>query len=260
MGDFDLLLRGSTAGICLLFAALFWRTLPPGRNRWASVCFLAGVIAYLLIGVPGFIGWRPLVQLALATIAISVPFFFWMQVRIVFDDGFAPRWAYGLWLAAFETIGIARHFLKAQLPHPLAPYFGHAFRVMSILLVGHALWIVWEGRAADLVEARAKSRLWLIFTIGLVILATIGGALALGPVTLWPAWLKMTESAGMLVISVTFGLALLRLHPDFQPILANQPLVPPPLAESLGAGDPEAGLLARLHLLMEEEAVWSETG
>jgi len=255
MADIDLLLRGATIGICLLLGALFWRTLPAGRNRWSSVGFLAGAIGYLLLGFPGFTQWRPLLQLLVATFAISAPFFFWMQVRIVFDDSFAPRRAYWLWLAAFEAIGIARHSLRSQ-----AHYFGHAFRLMSIILVGHALWVVWQGRDGDLVEARAKSRVALIFLIGVVIVAIIAVALVLGPVIVWPEPVKVAEAAAMLVLAVIFGVALLRLHPDLQPIFADQPPPPRPLGETLSTHDPDAVLLARLDRLMSEEEAWTETG
>jgi AraC-like DNA-binding protein len=260
MGDFDVLLRGATIGICLAIGVLFWRTLPAGRNRRSSICFLGGVVGYLLIGFPGFTGWLPLLQLAVAMVAISAPFFFWVQLSIVFDDSFAPRWTYGLWLVALEVTGIARYSLRAHLPAILAPSVGYLFRLMSILLVGHALWIVWRGRDADLVEARAKSRLGLIFLMGFVIVAIIVAALLLGPVTEWPEPAKLAESAGMLILALAFGPTLLQLHPDFQPILADQPPAPPPLGEAPAAHDPDATLLARLDRLMGDEKAWSETG
>src|SRR5229473_1531876 len=167
LGDLDSLFRGAAIGIALLLGLAYWRTRPGSGLAWTGSLYAAGIIAYLLLGHPGFAAWRPLLRLVVGILALAAPFFFWAQARLIFDDGFRLQPRHFLWLAAIEGAGLLRFVLPGDAVTPLAAALDLGFRLASLALVAQALWLVWRGRAADLVEARARLRLVFVLIAGI---------------------------------------------------------------------------------------------
>jgi hypothetical protein len=150
----------------------------------------------------------------------------------------------------------------------LPALLGYGFRAVSLLLIGQALWAVWRGRAADLVETRARTRVALALVSGVAIALITVEAVVSGPAFARPPLLKLGEGAALFLLNLALGLALLRLEPDFVPTppqsaaaaatpIANMAVAPPPAGP---AEDQDAEVLARLKGLMERERAWRETG
>ncbi|HEV2112093.1 MAG TPA: helix-turn-helix domain-containing protein [Gammaproteobacteria bacterium] len=262
----DILLRGITMGIALLLGAAFWRASARGFG-WAGVMFTAGVVAYLLWGNPDIAASWPLLRLFIGLTAISTPFFFWVLTRLIFDDGFALRPVHWLLLALVEAAAVAYALAPRVATPGMQAYFGAGFRVVSLGLVGHALWGVWAGRPDDLVEARARLRLSFIAVAGSIALYVLLLALFYLPVTERPAGWRVLESALLLLINLVLGARLLHLDREFLPAtVVPSPVPQPPGLQALAAArsstmpaeDGEA--LQRIDALMSKEKIWRETG
>jgi AraC-like DNA-binding protein len=270
MAELDALFRGAAIGIALLLAISGWHERPSKAFAWTGSFYSAAVIAFLLVGSSGFMTWRPIVRLALGTLALSAPFLFWAQTRLVFDDAFRLRRVHWLWLLVIEISGVLGIALRSD-PNPwLHEVFDLAFRATSIGLVGQALWLVWQGRGSDLVEVRARSRVALVLISGLTIAGIIIVAILSGPTVSRPPDLKLVESTALLVLTLAFGAAFLRLERGFLPLPSPALGTPPRITLRIPqeTNGPEAGssesvdqsLLTRLETAMSRDEVWRETG
>lgn len=259
MNDVDALFRGAAIGISLLLAVADWRAKPNSLFGWSAILFSAGLIAYLLIGSPLFHGLRPLIRLVLAQLAASAPFFYWVQARLIYDDDFDPRPFGWLWLVLIEICSLVAAITHAgTMIHSI---FGVISRVMALALVFQTLWTVWYGRAADLVEARARTRVLLVALTGVAIGVIILSALLAGPILAQPAMVRFGETFGIFLLNLTLTISLLQPGPGFLPAPGgSRPTIVAQanLAEAAGDGDSHA--LSRLDVLMRREEIWRETG
>jgi AraC-like DNA-binding protein len=264
LDDLDSLVRGAAIGISLLLGAAYWQRRPRSDLAWSGSLYATGVIAYLLIGHPAFSTWRPLFRLGIGMVSLATPFFFWAQARLIFDDGFRLRLRHFQWLVFIEVSGVLRFVLPADTDVAMRATLGLALRVAFLALVTQALFAVWRGRAADLVETRARLRLALVFATGIMSAFVIVAALLYGPMPSWPASVRLVEATAILLLNLGFGVALMRFGEDF----LSMPRPPSPMVAQLarenGAGpdaaSPDADAIARLEALMSREETWRETG
>jgi AraC-like DNA-binding protein len=158
--------------------------------------------------------------------------------------------------------------LRGREPSWIAPTLNAGFRLISLALVAHALWMVWKGRSTDLVEARGRLRIVLVVCVGLITAAVLLTAYLFGPVADRPISVKLGEAVALLLFALTAGVRLLRFAPEY-PRLPDEAATPrpqlPAFIESMAAapGDfpaEEAASLALLETLMSEGEVWRETG
>jgi AraC-like DNA-binding protein len=266
LDDLDSLLRGAAIGISLLLGAAYWQRRPRSDLAWSGSLYATGLIAYLLLGHPGFAAWRPLVRLGIGMVALAAPFFFWAQARLIFDDGFRLRPRHFCWLALIEASGVLRFVLPVGSGFAVRAALDLGLRLAFLALVGQALFAVWRWRAADLVETRARLRLALVFTTGIASACAIVAALLYGPMPSWPASVRLVEAAAILLLNLGFGVALMRFGDDFLSMPRRASLATARLARESGAGpasalpDADTLALARLEALMSGEETWRETG
>ncbi len=159
----DSALRILAIGQLLLIALVIGRGNAPRAIRLASVALLLGVSCYLTISTPIFLElhgpfWA-LVQLA----AQGTPLLLWVFAHLLFERRInRPAFAGGLvvllvsWLcfALFERPDVRFWIALAQ-------------RVVSLMLVCHAIAIAISERGDDLIEKRRRLRVGFVVIVGL---------------------------------------------------------------------------------------------
>lgn len=274
MADLDVLLRGAAAGIALLLGAMFWRARPSFMSRWIGPACAVGIVGYLLWSHSVSLSWPPYVRLGVAIVALSPPFFFWALARMIFDDGFVLRPVHWLWLLLIESAGIGQFVLRDTAPRWLLGLLGLGFRMVSIAVVAHALWIVWRGRPADLVEFRARLRVGLVISAGVCTALILVAALLYEPSARWPPRVELGAAFLLLCMCMATGMLVLGVDRELLPAAApHLPFVPEvavsgdstdqPSAEEIAnddADDAAGNVLRRLAVLMKDKEVWRETG
>lgn len=262
MDDLDSVLRGAAIGLSLLLGAAAWRARPGSGFAWCAALYAAGVAAYLLLGHPGFLAWPPLIRLLVGVLALGTPFFFWAQVRLVFDDGFRFRPLHWLWLALIEVCGVTGFALRDEAAPLIAGALNLGFRLIYLALIAQALWVIGRGHAGDLVEARARLRLAMLMLAGTGSALLILAAVIYGPVTGWSTGVRLGGAAGILLLNLAFAVVLLRVEEDFLPSPRSAAAIARPAAmvSAPGNADPDVDALARLEALMAGEEAWRETG
>jgi AraC-like DNA-binding protein len=268
MENIDALIRGAAIGVALVVAAAVLRARPKDRAAFIGLCFSASAVGYLLWGSPNLPAWPRAVHALVGIPALCAPFFFWALARSVFEDGFRLRASHWLILAVIILAGVAQSVLPGIRFPWLPPSLRIAFRLLSLALVAHALWLVGRGRRADLVERRYRIRVVFLAGGGIATAAILVVAMLYAPVDQWPPAARLAEAAALLLLNLMVGLALLRLDEDFLPSsAAAAPQLQ--LARDAGGGltictdariGPDADLLTRLDKLMGRDKAWQEAG
>jgi AraC-like DNA-binding protein len=265
MSELDVLCRGAAIGISLLLGIAFWRARTNSSFAWVGWGYAAGNIGYLLWGDPAAATWPLPVRTGIGVLALSPPFFFWALTRLIFEDGFRLRAAHWLWLGAIEVVGLAAFVPWGGAAPWIAEALGAGFRLLSLALVAHALWLVWRGRSDDLVEARAGLRRVVMLGAGLAATVLLLAAILYAPAASWPTPLRLGETAALLLMNLLIGVRLVHFDRDFLPSAAWTP----PLAQSAtssgsarsaAASIADADALSRLDALMKQDSAWQETG
>lgn len=251
-------LRGAAVALLAVLAALLLRD---GRRTPAGLygaLFALSVAAYVIVSTPVLLYQPPLPWLVpLRLIGLGTPAMFWLFAMASFDDGFAPSWRHAVpWIAA---VGLG--FVCARGILPIACPFYHA---LQLVFVGLAIRQAVIGRAADLVEARRRFRLALVFVAAIYSATLIAletfmfGRLAAPPGSI-------VNAAGLLALTLAFVLAQLSLSPRGQ-LVPTAAAVPGGFPAETGtpadapADEHETALLERLRRLMEQERVYREEG
>jgi AraC-like DNA-binding protein len=141
-------------------------------------------------------------------------------------------------------------------PRWVAGLLGLAFRVAALGLVTQALWIVWRGRPADLVESRARLRVVIVAAFGICSALVLLAALLYAPSAQRPPAVQAGEALVFLLVGATAGVLVLHVDPDLLPP-AEQ--VNEETRHARQAPAPDRAL-ARLEFLMKEQEVWREPG
>jgi AraC-like DNA-binding protein len=267
VSELDVLCRGAAIGIALLLGIALWRARPNSSFAWVGWGYAAGNVGYLLWGDPGAATWPPLVRAGIGVLALAPPFFFWALTRLIFEDGFRLRAAHWLWLGTIEVVGLAAFMPRGAAAQWISDALGGGFRLLSLALIGHALWLVSRGQSADLVEARASLRRVVTLVAGLTATVVLLAALLYAPAASRPMPLRLGEAAALLLMNLLIGARLVGFDRDFLPSAAwTLPLAQPATAANSGGARSalgnviDADALARLDALMKQEEAWQETG
>jgi AraC-like DNA-binding protein len=265
MDDVDALIRGAAIGVMLLMAAVFLRTWRKVHLGWIGTLFAAGAVGYLLWGHQAISDWPPLARLVVGVFALSTTFFFWALARLIFDDEFRLRPAHWAILAAIVVAGVA----QSVLPGIRFPWLPGAlrvgFRLISLALIAHVVWLVWCGWPADLIERRARLRLAFLGGTAIIAALVVLAALIYAPAAARPPAVRLGEAIAFTVFSLGLALALVRSDRDLGP-RETAPAASIELLEKTDRADgsrqagADADLLARLNAVMRQDEVWRETG
>jgi AraC-like DNA-binding protein len=240
----DVGLRGAAMALLGLLAVSGLRGAGRGVGERYSVPFDVCAIAYLVETAPGLRDSHAWWIVPVRLLSLVTPGVFLLWTQAACSDGFAPRW--WRWLPAGAMLGLG---VWATATDSWLAW--RTSQGAALLLAALGIYTALDGRAADLVEARRRTRLVFACGVGACIaVTTLAGAVRLSAV---PA------------VSVVLGLALtaallrLRLERAAEGATLAAPAASVPVMPAAVGGEEQA-LQAQLERAMTQERAYREGG
>ena len=248
--------RFSAAVVLALLAAALVRDHGRDRSALVSVALIACVVGHLAFPlllraqVPWFLSHPALL------LGCGAPFAFWLLAEVHFDDEFRWKLAHLLLLVVLVGLGYASWLLTAGLVPDLGSFAARHQglwttlpRILSLVLVIHALLRVYVGARSDLVVARLRARYVVLVLAGTYILVELlGEALLSG--SSGEALAERLHSLAVLLLVSVVAFRSLRVATDV--LRPQRPVIDAPVL------DPALG--ERLKRLLEVEEAFREEG
>ncbi|MBZ0247588.1 MAG: helix-turn-helix domain-containing protein [Cyclobacteriaceae bacterium] len=249
MPQLNLVLQIATATLLGLVCLLLARHSRSGLHTWTGIGFAVSILCYMIVE-SDVIQSVLFLRIAVSIGAISIPVFFWLLARAIFDDHFVFRWSLIIW------------FLIILIPHlnffvgEFIPWTGFrqitsiVAHLMSLGFVLAGLYTALRTRHGDLVDSRIRFRnVFLSGTAALIGVTLIVELIPIHRDTI--IVLQVLQRLGIFVITLFFLLSNFGLHSGF--FFREVPKPKPPSAE-----DPQ--LSTKLQALMEEQKVYKKEG
>ena len=268
----DAALRGAVVSLLILVATLLARD----RTRlWPArigVLFTLGLVVQVISSTPAVESSVPrLWQAPLIAISVGNAVLFWIFVKALCDDDFAPRpWHVAAWAiaAAVSAFNCVTGWSTADVPGRIAVVVQRSVPLLCALLAAIAAGSTWR---LDLVEKRRRLRLFIVAAGIAYTVASLGARLASPDGRLLGTTAVLDVLALLAMIGVV-AVSLLRVGPsELFPVAA--PSVPTGSAATAPVTDdetaeesadvPEPGderLVAALDRLVRDERVYRLEG
>lgn len=252
--ELDLMLRGASLGLAMLYALLMLR-LPQPAHRLLGIGLALGVTAYLVQGGAHAGDWPRELVLVLRALAVVAVYCFWGITRLMFEDHFTPRPWHLLALLALMVVLALRGSLTPDAPLALRATLRWLVELPILALVAHALWCAGRDWAADLVDSRRRARLVFLAAGAVLPLLHLASAQITGAAparSLFP----LVMALGYLLIKLVLGSQLLRLQWVFDAPTSAQSSAPLQVA----VPDADGPQVERVLAAMERDYVYRQTG
>lgn len=245
LADLDLMIRGGTLALLLLWSWLLLRDHRRVLAARAAVAMNLAIMAHIVATIPhptgATVGSGPL-DLLFAIGSVCVPALFWLFARTWFNDAARVGTAGWLGLAASVMLLIGIVAVGGS-DRPLGLALAIALRTLMFGFAALGLWEAWRGRDDDLIEARRALRLRLVGAVGTFVILT-NGVEVLVYNGLAPPYMRSLIELGILLLAFGFCAAMFVIA---QPMLFT-PAVP---AERRGAASgQDDALIERLRAHM----------
>jgi AraC-like DNA-binding protein len=249
----DGVVRGVAAGGFTTIGVALAASPQPAPSRWIGVLFFLSAIGHaldnsaLLKDVDGHVSGLTHV------LSIMGPGMFWAFALTLFaDEPVFPKWRL-IPPAISLAVGLAGAVPEVQR---LCPFWA-AYNLISILLVGHALVVIWRGWRGDLVEPRRRLRAPVMGAAAIYVAVTAGQSMA-DALGFHSGAAPLVHGLVLAALAVAGALALLRPDPVVLGIATSAPAPSPVAPRTEGAEIDPAGraILARLARGMDEEEIW----
>ena len=248
----DPMIRGGAIALFLLWIAILARDHGHVLPARVAIAMNLAIIAYLLVPVfsPGGRAHFPFASCD--ALSVMVPAFFWLFVRLWFDDQQDIGWRSWLLVAAFGVLPLAQIILMAATGT-------FSFEIWVLVRIGMfafavaGMWIAWRGRANDLIEARRGFRAALVCAIGGFILLVTFVEMFDGHGTASDPGRSVTLVA-ILVATFIVSIGLYRFR------LAELFAAPGPRPKQAPPPDTPSALAQRLHAVMAEARAYRAEG
>lgn len=250
----DLLLRAAGIAILLLMALLLTRdALTQSAGRLFAL-FCLTTIGYLAISAPGAAalpGWLRWPALVLAQ---ANPVLFYLAARAMFDDGFRLRPWHAVLLAGMVALGLFCLF-PPQEGSPQLVWLGiNLRRLLSIALVGAAIFAALRGRTDDLLAGRMRFRFVFALCVGAYSIGLTVLELAFFDTGLPPVAAAINAGAiALLAGGFFFALFSLSAEGALAPVAAAKIAVAP-----VPARDEDAEIVAALDTAMARDRLYRD--
>lgn len=194
-------MRLLTIGQMLLIAVLFLRPDPTQRRASSPVgTLILSVMAYLVVSGPWQVGH---VSPILGGVAAMIPFALWAVIGTLFDDRFRLSWWHHLAFAMILAASLGISFL------PDHQHLGrNVVRVLGLVVMVHAIWVVLKGIPDDLIEGRRLARTGVVALAAVLVISSLTVEIAL-PDFADREPLEPLNALLILVCTTLFGWALL---------------------------------------------------
>lgn len=237
------------AATAVVLASLFMiRYSKRTRHAWAGIGFTICIFCYLL-SESGFTDRHSFIYFIIVTGAISIPIFFWLLAKALFDDHFRPSGLTSVWF----LVQLAPRYVQIYFTDhhdPARQYLHLISEVISIGFILAGLYTALKTRGDDLVDERLRFRNLFIITSAIVIGLTLIVEIAtFGRET--PAILPALQRCSIFGITVYFLLKNLEIRPGFF-------FKELPKQKTIAQEDPV--LQAKLLSLLEDEKIYRKEG
>jgi AraC-like DNA-binding protein len=249
MLQLNLTLQIATATLLLLVCILLARHSKSGLNTWAGIGFSISIFCYLIVESET-IQSTALLRIIVSIGAISIPVFFWLLSRAIFEDDFRFRGSLLIWFFVL-LIPHLNFFLDNMIP-------GQTFRQLSAVtarltslgFVLAGLYTALKTKRGDLVDERIRFRnIFLVITAALIGITLIVEIISIDQETI--AVLQVLQRSSIFAITLYFLLSAFGIRQGFFfkdiPKPKTQPIDDPQLSE-------------KLHTLMEQQKVYKTEG
>jgi AraC-like DNA-binding protein len=245
----NLILQTATATLLLLVCILLARHSKSGLNTWTGVGFATSILCYLIVESDA-IQSTPFLRIVVSIGAISIPIFFWLLSRAIFEDHFRFRPGLLIWFLALLIPHM--HFFVGDLVQ------GSTFRQVSSIVgrlasigfVLAGLYTALKTKQGDLVDERIRFRnIFLLITAALIGITLIVEIIPIDKETI--TVLQVLQRSSIFAITLYFLLSTFGIRPGFF-------FKEIPKAKTPSVNDPQ--LSAKLQALMEQQKVYKKEG
>ena len=245
----NLVLQIATATLLGLVCLLLARHSRSGLHTWTGIGFTVSILCYMMVE-SDVIQSVLFLRIAVSIGAISIPVFFWLLARAIFDDHFVFRWSMIIWFFII-LIPHLNFFVGEFIPwtgfRQITSIVAH---LMSLGFVLAGLYTALRTRQGDLVDSRIRFRnVFLSGTAALIGVTLIVELIPIHRDTI--IVLQILQRLGIFVITLYFLLSNFGLHSGF--FFREIPKPKPPSAE-----DPQLSI--KLQALIEEQKVYKKEG
>jgi len=214
MTELNTILQVSCITLLGLVGLLFLKHAKSGLNSWTGVGFATAIICYLLID-PELAQGNALPFYILLTGAISIPVFFFLLSKAIFDDHFKVSSTILLWFA-IEIVPHFHIYLRDQIAftNGLRQFLFIISEIISIGFVLAGLYTAVKTRKADMVESRLRFRnIFIIITAALIGITLIVESIPLDQDAM--VALQVLQRSSILALTGYFLLSNFHVRPGF---------------------------------------------
>ena len=240
----DAALRGTLVALLALVAVLLARDRPTLWPARIGALLALGLVVQVVGSTPAFeasVPWRW--QVPLVAVSVGNAVLFWIFVKALCEDDFAPRpWHVAAWLAValLGAYNCATGWNMAEVPGRIAAALQRSVPLLCALLAALAAGSTWR---LDLVEKRRRLRLFIVVAGSIYTVATLGARLA-SPDGRLLGTTATLDVLGLLAMVSVVAVAMLRVGASE---LFPVPVRTVPLPADRPAGiAPDAGVAANL--------------
>ncbi len=255
--ELDLMARGGALSLLVLVAALLTRDHRQALPGRMAICLMIGIACSVIAEAHGLATLDQPLSIVLLFGEASISGFFWLFVRSWFND--EVRFGWRSWLLISGTLALS--LANFAMWTPQQGNFWPTDLPMRALWLGLALaglWVAWQGRENDLIEARRRLRIGFVWSTG--------GAVVMINLVYAVNNLTSTERAGpavalaisLAILAVTSGICIAILGFRRSDIFLGRQ---PPTRAETPIDDSASALLAdrvRIHVA-EQRAYRDET-
>jgi AraC-like DNA-binding protein len=171
MHQLNQILQVATATILALTSLALITSLRQGKHLWAAIGFSLCVLSYLVIETS--LVQESLLRVVVLTGSASVPLFFWLLSKSIFEDQFKFTPSLIAWFLLLIGTHVPHYACDVEFPMVLVISFEMADHLISFVLLFMAIYVALKTRQTDLVETRLRFRSKYIFTTALLIAITL---------------------------------------------------------------------------------------
>ena len=209
----DTAIRLLVIGQELLVAIVFLSGRGAAAIRVSGALLVLCVAGYLVTSGPALREALPYLLPLTSLLAIAAPYALWGFSRAVFEVPW-PDARIVVAVAAAVVTGWSLATADAWVSPASADLAADAVRILSLVVVGHALWIAWAGRGDDLVESRRAFRLVFVGVVAVQVVAVLMVELAFGAASV-PGWLDTLNVTMIGLLTLVLAVPMLSLNVDF---------------------------------------------
>src|SRR5215831_14446443 len=173
MHQLNLILQVASVTLVLYACVMLCSHLRQAMHLWAGIGFTICVSCYLAIEAPFIIG-NPYVRGIFLTGSISVPVFFWLLSRSIFDDHFEFEPVMVGWFL-LQIVPHFPHYINCSswLPAQVANLFNVLSQLVSLGFVFTGMYVALKTKTVDLIESRLRFRNTFVVVTAVLIGMTV---------------------------------------------------------------------------------------